>query len=261
MDQRTVSGKRVAITGASSGIGKEIAYDVARRGGIPILLARSLDVLEQEADMIESATNIRPFVYRLDVSDEQAVQTTFEEIGNIDVLINNAGYGRFAPFVETELSEVRNLFDVNVFGLIACTKAVLPSMLHKRCGQVIFVASLASKVSTPKASAYSASKHAVRAIADSLRLELAHTGVKVSTVNPGPVRTNFFERADESGSYKEQVDRIMLNADIVARKTVDLIERPRRELDLPRWMGIAAKGYQLFPSLVDTLFGDQLRKK
>lgn len=255
----------VAITGASSGIGEQIAYKVAERGGTPILLARSSDKLVELQKAIYKSTGVEAFVYSLDVTNEQDVSLVFEkikeEVGFIDVLINNAGFGVFEMAHEAQLHMVKEMFNVNVFGAIACTQAVLEQMMEAGEGQIIFVASQAGKLATPKSSAYGATKHAILGYANSLRMEQKDTGVKVSTVNPGPVQTPFFDRADKSGAYKKNVEPYMLSPEKVAEKTVRLIEKPKREVNLPGWMGVGTKLYQIFPSLVEKIAGNQLRKK
>ncbi|MBU9724059.1 MULTISPECIES: SDR family NAD(P)-dependent oxidoreductase [Bacillaceae] len=257
--------KYIAITGASSGIGRDMAIEVAKRRGTPILLARSYEKLEKLAEEIEQSTNQRPHFYTLDVTNEDEVREVFEKIyksvGTIDVLINNAGFAIFDYVHEATVDEVKSMFDVNVFGAIACTKLVLPHMIKNGKGHVIFVASQAGKLATPKSSGYSATKHAVLGFANSLRMELADRDIKVSTVNPGPIKTPFFDLADKSGEYQKNVARYMLQSDFVAKKTVDLIERPKRELNLPTWMNVGTKLYQLFPGLIEAVAGKQFRKK
>lgn len=120
-----LAGKYVVITGASSGIGEQIAYEVAKRGGIPILLARSKEKLAQIAQHIEQTYNI-PCVYEsLDVSNQEEVDAVFDRLlasVDIDILVNNAGFGVFRYVEHIDLSEAKQMFDVNVLGLIACTK-------------------------------------------------------------------------------------------------------------------------------------------
>ena len=256
---------KVVITGASKGIGEKIAFDVARRGGTPILLARSYDKLQSLSASLKAETGVAPFVYQLDVTDEQEIKMVFKKIsecvGPVDVLINNAGFGVFDYVEDASAETVKSMFDVNVFGAVFCTKAVLPSMRRRKGGQIIFVSSLSGKLATPKSSGYSATKHAVLGFANSLRMELAGSGIHVSVVNPGPVRTSFFDTADPTGEYRKSVEKFMLDPAIVAKRTVDLIEKPKREINLPFWMGWGTKFYQVFPSLTEALAGKQFRKK
>nr|WP_090886835.1 SDR family oxidoreductase [Evansella caseinilytica] len=255
----------VVITGASSGIGKELAFAVAARGGTPVMLARSRDRLFELAEEMEKQTGIVPLVHQMDVTDPTAVENTFSHIGKqvdkIDVLINNAGFGIFEYAHKTTLETMKSMFDVNVFGAVSCTQAVLGDMMTRRGGHIIFVASQAGKLATPKSSAYSATKHALLGYANSLRMEVAASGIRVSVVNPGPVRTSFFDNADRDGNYRQNVESFMLDPIKVADKTIKLIEKPKREVNLPGWMNIGTKLYQLFPGLVEKVAGKQFHRK
>ncbi|MFA9556040.1 SDR family NAD(P)-dependent oxidoreductase [Evansella sp. AB-rgal1] len=258
-------GLNVIITGASSGIGEKISFEVAKKGATPIMLARSFEKLKKIAESIQDETGITPFTYKLDVSDEEAVKEVFQhilsDVERIDVLINNAGFAHFDLAHESTMESVKNMFHVNVFGSIVCTQMILSHMMEQRSGHIIYIASQAGKLATPKSSAYSATKHAILGYANSLRMELQGTNINVSVVNPGPVRTSFFATADKSGEYEKSVQRYMLTPERVALKTVELIQKPKREVNLPGWMNIGTKIYQLFPGLVEKLAGSQLRKK
>ncbi|OIJ15973.1 oxidoreductase [Anaerobacillus arseniciselenatis] len=257
--------KIVVITGASSGIGLTIARDIAKQGGTPILLARSTGKLAAASEEILKTTGIEAPFYTVDVGDAKAVAKTFQHIldeyHKVDVLINNAGYAIFDTFVDAKIEDIKGMFDVNVFGLIACTQAVLPAMLERNEGHIINIASQAGKLATPKSSVYSATKHSVLAISNSLRMELIDSNIFVSAVNPGPIKTPFFKRADTSGNYTKNVEKFMLESSFVSEKIIQLIERPKRELNLPRWMGIGTTFYQLFPSLVEKIAGKKLNQK
>jgi uncharacterized protein len=257
--------KIIVITGASSGIGLTLALDVAKKGGIPVLLARSTDKLQKASEEILKTTGIEASFYTVDVADNDAVVHTFAQIlkkyQKVDVLINNAGYAIFDSFIDAKLDDIKGMFDVNVFGLIACTKAVLPAMIAENKGQIINIASQAGKLATPKSSVYSATKHAVLAITNSLRMELIDTNIFVSAVNPGPIKTPFFDRADVTGNYTKNVEKFMLEPAFVSEKILQLIKKPKRELNLPGWMGLGTTLYQLFPGLVEKLAGKKLNQK
>lgn len=257
--------KNIVITGGSSGIGEEVAIRVAKLGARPILIARSEEKLKEISQFIVENLQVDCLYYPLDISDRGEVEKTFadllEKVGHVDILLNNAGFGIFDAFVDADLDDLERMFQVNVIGLMACTKAVLPSMLERNRGHIINVASQAGKLATPKSSGYSASKHAVLGFTNSLRMELAKTNIYVSSVNPGPIETNFFQIADKSGNYVNNVKKYMLKADYVAEKIVQLMEHPKRELNLPRWMNMGSTLYHLFPSIADKLVGDLLNKK
>lgn len=265
VQNRNLNNKIVVITGASSGIGVTLAMDVAKNGGVPVLLARSTEKLQTAVEEIQQITGVKASYFSLDVTVQEAVEDTFNEIfrrfSKVDVLINNAGYAIFDTFIDAKLEDVKGMFDVNVFGLIACTKAVLPQMLQEQRGHIINIASQAGKLATPKSSIYSATKHAVLGITNSLRMELTGTNVFVSAVNPGPIKTAFFERADATGNYEKNVEKFMLEASFVSNKIIELMINPKREINLPFWMGIGTTVYQLFPNLVEKIAGKKLRQK
>ncbi len=249
--------QNIVITGASSGIGALLAKKVAEQGARPILIARSEEKLQTICQAIYEETKVDCKFYKLDVSDFTEVETVFQtilsEVGPVDILVNNAGFGIFVSFSDANFNEIVDMFDVNVLGLLACTKAVRPSMLENNRGHIINIASQAGKIATPKSSVYSATKHAVLGFTNSLRLELANTNIHISAVNPGPIATNFFERADKSGNYVKNVEKFMLDADEVATKIVQLMIKPKRELNLPFWMNYGSVLFHLFPNLFEKI--------
>ncbi|SER47435.1 SDR family NAD(P)-dependent oxidoreductase [Salipaludibacillus aurantiacus] len=263
--KKSLHNERVIITGASSGIGKEMAIEVAARGGEPVLLARSVDKLEHLSRHIYENTGVKAPYYKLDVTSSTAIKSTFnhifKEAAKPTTLINNAGFAIFDYAENATEKDIEDMFRVNVFGTIACTQAAIPYMKENNYGQVIFIASLAGKMATPKASVYSATKHAVLGFANALRMEMKETPVHVSVVNPGPVRTNFFQTADSTGDYEKNVEKMMLEPDYVSSKIVKLVVKPKREINLPGWMGTGAKLYQLFPGVVEKLAGKRLNRK
>jgi uncharacterized protein len=258
-------GKIVVITGASSGIGEAMAYEVAKRGGMPVLTARSYSKLVKIQEKIMEKYNVEAHVYCLDVSDERQINDVFanivENVGRIDVLVNNAGFGVFTSVEEMQLDEVKEMFSVNVVGLIACTQIALRYMKERGEGHIIQVASLAGKIATPKSSAYAATKHAVLGFTNALRMELANTNIHVTAINPGPIKTNFFDRADTSGQYAKSVEKYMLEPSAVAKRIIDIIGKRKREVNLPFWMGFGPIFYALFPSLFEALGKGSLNKK
>jgi uncharacterized protein len=252
-----LKGKNIIITGASGGIGAEIAKLCAAQGANLILLARSMDKLQQLQKDFYQKYRINVHIFQLDVSDTEKIQEVFlrifETIGEVDILVNNAGFGVFreAHFATTE--EIKGMFDVNVVGLMACTSMVLPKMRERRFGHIINIASIAGKIATPKSSVYSATKHAVLGYTNSLRMELHDYNVFVTSVNPGPIATNFFNIADEKGTYVKNVQKFMLEPEYVAQKVVDAMLTKKREINLPRWMNMGSVIYSLFPRLFERI--------
>lgn len=256
-----LTGKTVFITGASGGLGEKIAYQSALQGARVYAAARRTEPLERLRVKIHQETRGSCHPVFLDVSDLERVQKVFTEVNSIDILVNNAGFGVFKTVEDSTIDEMKGMFEVNVFGLVACTKMVLPQMIHKGHGHIINVASQGGKIATPKSSLYSATKHAVIAFSNSLRMELVKTGVHVTTVNPGPIRTNFFSIADESGNYAKTIDKWMLDADGVAKKVVACMLAKKREINLPVWMNAGSKLYHLFPGLIERMARGAFSKK
>ncbi len=256
-----LKGAIVLITGASSGIGAMMAQHLAQRGAIPILTARSPDKLEKVSSLIHSEHQC----YVMDVTNNEQVQQVIQHVqdkyGYIDILINNAGYGVFQTFVEAPLDEFAAMMDVNYLGVVRCTQAVLPSMLAAKRGHIINIASLAGKIGSAKSSAYTATKHAVIGMTNSLRLELMGTGIHLTTINPGPIRTPFFERADPSGNYVKQIDFLMLKPEKVVRAIIHAIEHQSAEKNLPRAALFGVLLFQLFPRVFERLAHTFLNKK
>lgn len=183
------------ITGCSTGFGREIAKAVLAKGWNAVVTARDPASVADIVRGHESVTLVVP----LDVTDKRqiadAVAAAEARFGAIDVLVNNAGYGYRAAVEEGDDAEVRRLFDVNVFGLIDVTKAVLPGMRKHRKGHIINVSSVAGRVALPGVAYYAASKFAVNGLSDGLAKEVAPLGIKVTVVEPGPARTDFRGRS------------------------------------------------------------------
>ncbi|MBT2754823.1 SDR family oxidoreductase [Mesobacillus foraminis] len=257
MKETRLIGKNIIITGASGGIGAEMARLCAKHCANLVLIARSVDKLESLQKELSGQYAARIFVRGLDVADSEGVRNVFgdilEQIGHVDILVNNAGFGVFRHAHEAGIDEIKSMFEVNVIGLMACTSMVLPGMRERRSGHIINIASQAGKIATPKSSIYSATKHAVLGYTNSLRMELDDYGIYVTSVNPGPIATNFFNIADEQGTYVKNVQRFMLQPDYVARQVVDRMMTRTREINLPRWMNAGSVIYALFPTMFERL--------
>jgi len=198
------------ITGCTSGFGREIAEQVLRRGWRAAVTGRGKDRM---ADIVEDHGD-RALLLELDVTEpeqiEAAVKATLDRFGRIDVLVNNAGYGYQTTIEESSDQAIRDQFEVNVFGLFAVTKAVLPSMRAQRRGHVINISSVAGFIGFPGSGFYAASKHAVEGFTDSLRAEGEALGIKATAIEPGPFRTDWAGRSlkqhqSHIGDYAETV--------------------------------------------------------
>jgi short-subunit dehydrogenase len=261
---RSLEGKILVITGASSGLGLAIAKQAAAKGASLILLARDPQKLEQAHEQLKRYAVITK-CFTTDVSAREQVKATFARIesqfGRIDVLINNAGFGLFQRLAEMSLEEYERMISINYLGAVYCTKYALPMMLRQQSGHMINIASQSGKVGTPKTSAYAASKHALLGFTNSIRHELRQDGITVSAVNPGPISTPFLKQADVSGTYVQNIARYLLDPDQVAKRVVQLIEKPKRELNLPMWMEIGSRLINLFPCMIERTLGNRLFKK
>jgi NAD(P)-dependent dehydrogenase (short-subunit alcohol dehydrogenase family) len=232
----------VFITGCSSGIGRALAFEFARQGHRVFATARHTETL---ADLRELGIAVAP----LDVTDidsiAAAVGAAIAQAGRIDVLINNAGFGLMGPVVELPLDDLRRQLETNVVGAIAVAQAVAPHMIAQGGGRIVNVGSVSGLLATPFAGAYSASKAALHALTDSLRMELAPFGVQVISLQQGGVISRFGEAATQLAAQKIKRDspyaamaeairtraragqRGAMTADEFARRAVAAMTKPR----------------------------------
>lgn len=189
------------ITGASSGIGEALVKAFAQKDAKVVLSSRKqAELARVRLEAIESGANPdKLLVVPLDVLDSAAmpaaVQTVLDAFGRIDMLINNAGNSQRSFCINTDMEVYRAMFELNVLGQIALTKAVLPSMVEQGSGHLLVTASVAGKVGVPLRTGYCAAKHAVMGFFDSLRTEVADMGIRVTTIVPGFIRTNIGSNA------------------------------------------------------------------
>ncbi|HEV3103666.1 MAG TPA: SDR family oxidoreductase [Candidatus Dormibacteraeota bacterium] len=190
--------KTALITGASGGIGYELALLFARDGYDCILVARSPDKLKGLAERLESEQRVKTLVLAKDLSKPTAVDEIFEEVTaasmHVDVLVNNAGFPVFGPFVDTDLRVELEMLQVNVIALTALTKLFLRGMVERRAGRILNLASTAAFLPGPLMAVYYASKAYVLSFSQALSNELRGTGVTVTALSPGPTRTGFQKR-------------------------------------------------------------------
>jgi short-subunit dehydrogenase len=187
--------KTVLITGATSGIGKSAAKLFLEKGWLVYAVGRNSDALVE----LEKSGAI-PLL--MDVTKQEEIDKAFLIIENnshkIDVLVNNAGYGQFGPIEEVTYNKALEQFETNVFGLAEVCKRALPCMRKNKSGRIINVSSIAGRISIPGGGWYAASKHAVEALSDALRWELKQFGIKVSVIQPGPIKTAFSDNVNKN---------------------------------------------------------------
>jgi NAD(P)-dependent dehydrogenase (short-subunit alcohol dehydrogenase family) len=189
--------RTILITGATTGIGKHAAVTLARKGHRVFATGRNLEALGR---VVAEAATPTLEALRLDVTDAASIASAVEEVGRrtsgegVYALVNNAGYGLAGPLEEVSDADLRAQFDTNFFGLMAVTRAFLPAMRARRAGRIVNVSSSGGRVSIPMVGAYHASKFAVEALSDALRMELAHLGVRVVLIEPGPIESEFGNR-------------------------------------------------------------------
>ncbi|MGY2378123.1 oxidoreductase [Pseudomonas sp. SDO524_S393] len=189
------------ITGCSTGFGRQLASYTLSLGYPTVVTARNP---QQVQDIVAGFEDIA-LVQALDVTDpaqiEAAIAAAQARFGQIDVLVNNAGVGYFGAFEESQLDEVRRMFEINVWGLSAMTRGVLPGMRARRSGTVVNISSVGGIAAFPALSFYNASKFAVEALSEALSQEVAPLGIKVLLVEPGPFRTDWAGRSANEAAH------------------------------------------------------------
>jgi len=255
------------VTGASSGIGRSLAIQFAKQGAKVVLAARNESALNEVAKSCSEVGGI-PYIVPTDVGEQKQckhlVEKTIEKFGQTDVLVNNAGITMWAYFDRMQnLSSFEEIMRVNYLGAVYCTHYALPHLKQSK-GQLVAVSSLAGLNGVPTRTGYAASKHAMVGFFESLRIELADTGVTTTMIYPGFVATEIRKRAvgedgKSLGKSPIQEDQAM-SADVVAEKMIKSIAHRDRELVMTlrgkvgRWMKLIA------PGLVDKVARDAIEQ-
>jgi len=220
----SLEGKVVAITGASSGIGEATAVAAARAGAAVSLAARRGDRIAELAERIE-ADGGRALSVETDVTDaaqaEAFIARTTEELGRLDVLINNAGLMLINPFEHADPDEWRRMVEVNVFGVLHCTRAALPGMRERGYGHIVNVSSVAGRRASALFAVYNLTKFGVTGFSEALRQELAGSGIRVTVVEPGAVDTELASHNSEvvkegAKAMNEKLGKLLESEDIAA---------------------------------------------
>ena len=224
-------GKVVMITGASSGIGEAIAEELVQRGARVALFARRENRLQELAQRLAGKGIEKPVIVPGDVSKPEDVQNlvnqTVQRWGKLDIVIANAGFGYRANVVDGDPQRWKNLLDTNVYGLLLTLKYGVEQLLKYGSGHVVVTSSVAGRTVTAGGAVYSGSKFAVGAIAEALREEVGQQGVRVTTVEPGAVQTEFAEVAGYPPGTVEAIKQLEpLQAQEIARVVVQVLEQP-----------------------------------
>lgn len=236
--------KSFLITGATSGVG----YALAKR-----LLTGKHDVwvTGRAPDVLWELQNEGAHAVPADISKKEDIDSLMAQIGSPDVVIFSAGVGKFEFAHEASDEGMHNTMDVNVIAPMQLTQRLLPEMMKRQSGHLIYLGSQAGKVATPKASVYAASKHALNGYTNALRMEVAPYDIHVTTINPGPIDTPFLELADTTGNYRISLRKHLLAIEKVVDAIMQAIEKPVREVNLPWYMGITSKLHAVAPALVE----------
>ncbi len=252
----SLRGKRVLITGASSGIGRALALEFGRRGATMALAGRNMERLRRTAGRIEAeeTSAAPPLVIGCDVTcDDQVrfmVKGCVGSFGGIDILVNNAGTGVYGEGLKTSLDDFRSVMDVNMFGALRCIIEAAPVMRQQKGGLLVNILSVAAIHGVPYLSAYSASKAALLAACQSLRAELARDGISILNVFPNYTETGFFRNERKAGGARRPSGPYT-SPDVVARAVTKAVESGKDHVVL------SAEGKALrffdwaFPGLVE----------
>ncbi|XP_041977183.1 dehydrogenase/reductase SDR family protein 7-like [Aricia agestis] len=246
--RNTLNGKVVVVTGASSGIGEALAHVLHENGCKVVLAARRIGELERvKQDLIsknQTKSTYEPYVLELDLEKleqlEPFVNKVYDQFGHIDILINNGGVSHRGSILQTSLDVDKKIMYINYFGSVGLTKAVLPKMVERKSGQIVFISSVQGLIAIPNRSAYGATKHALQAFADCLRAEMAQHNINVSVVSPGYVKTavslNALTGSGVSHGVMDKSTETGFSADHVAQEIVTMMVNKQNELIISQFL-------------------------
>jgi len=251
-----LNGKTILITGASSGFGKAVALRCAKDDCTIVLSARSKDKLEEVKNTVTGInSNVKVHVIVADVTKVDEVRDLFIEAvklcGTIDVVFNNAGLGHIANLIELKVDEIQQMIDVNITGMIMVSKFASEVMTRQKKGHIIMSSSLAGLISVPQWSVYVASKWAITGFAACLQMELKPFNVKVTTIHPGPVKTEFFAKEKANVDLAKLQDAI--EVEVVSDTVYEAIFVKEGQIPIPFSSKIYGTLYRFAPGVVKSL--------
>lgn len=245
----------VVITGASMGIGEALARGFLAEGALVVLSSRDLSRLEEVRSRI--GTTERTAAIACDVRDRaqiaNLVRSAKDRFGKIDVWINNAGYGMLDSVATMSMEECRRMFETNLFGAIECMQAVMPLFKTQHRGAIINISSVAGHLPVPYLGAYSATKHALNAISQAARMELAPDGIRVISVCPGRIKTNFGTNTVKGTEGKRIGESLQqgISPGRCARAILNGYLRGSREVFVPWPMFWLSHLYEVWPQVIE----------
>ncbi len=262
-----MNSKVVIITGASSGIGKALAFEFARRGCRISISARNLEKLKEvENELLKSDTEVLSVKADVSVESdcENIINSTIDRFGKIDVLINNAGISMRALFEELDLKVIHNLMDTNFWGTVYCTKHALPNLLYSK-GSVVAVSSIAGYAPLPGRTGYSASKFAIHGFLHTLRVETIKKGLHVMIAAPGFTASNIRRTAlvadgSQQGETPKEEEKLM-SAEEVAYHIAEGVRKRKRSVILTTQGKLTVILYKFFPKMMEKIIYSHMAKE
>ncbi len=261
--RRNIAGLRILITGASQGIGRALAEAAARRGARVLAAARSAELLDELARHVHSSGGILETVVA-DVTDPEGrkamVEAAQQHFHGLDVLINNAGIGATGHFAEAGPERLRQIMEVNFFGVTEMTRVCLPLLMQGKTPAIVNISSIAAKRGIPARSEYSASKFAVDGFSQALRAEMVRFGIDVLVVNPGLTQTNFSKNMIEQKA-RVKLDHLRgMTSEAVAEATLKSLAKGRNEVTLTLKGKLLVWVCRFFPRLADFIARRKVRQ-
>ena len=263
--RKKFEGQVVLVTGASSGIGRQVSLDFSGQGVQSIILvARSQSKLEDLEKTIRKKFDIQTIVYPCDVSKKSEVEQMGREIldrcGHVDVLVNNAGFGLYGKVQDQSIEQIEAVTFTNFLGVVYCTKVFLGSMISRKSGHIVNIASVAASFGVAGLSAYCASKYAVLGFSESLSQELHGTGVGLTVVSPMGVKTNFFNNSSFDGRNPYD-ERFMLKTKTVSNAVLAAATSYRLEIIVPFYIRVGVWLKHTVPFIINPAIGFLFRRE